>query len=91
MKQLINAYAQRLAHALTLPAIDEVPKLAEAFRVAWKNKHTIYICGNGGSAGNANHPQTYVTLDRPLGNQNFLVVSQGIACPAGTLPHQPPP
>ena len=55
MKQLINAYAQRLAHALTLPAIDEVPKLAEAFRLAWKNKQTIYICGNGGSAGNANH------------------------------------
>ena len=55
MKQLINAYAHRIAHALTLPAIDEVPKLAEAFRIAWKNKQTIYICGNGGSAGNANH------------------------------------
>ena len=54
MKQLINEYAERLALALTLPAINEVPKLAEAFRLAWKNKQTIYICGNGGSAGNAN-------------------------------------
>jgi hypothetical protein len=46
---------------------------------------------SNGAAGNANHPQVYVGLDRPLGNQNFLVVSQGVACPAGTLPHQPPP
>jgi Tfp pilus assembly protein PilV len=46
---------------------------------------------SNGAAGNASHPQVYVGLDRPLGNQNFLVVSEGIACPAGTLPHQPPP
>jgi Tfp pilus assembly protein PilV len=44
-----------------------------------------------GAAGNANHPLVYLRLDRPLGNQNFLVVSEGVACPAGTLPHQPPP
>ena len=53
---------------------------------------------SNGETGNANHPQVYVGLDRPLGNQNFLVVSKGIACPApppsappNTLPHQPPP
>ncbi len=40
--------------------------------------------------GNAAHPQVYVHLDRPLGNQNFLVVDEGVACPTGTLPHQPP-
>jgi D-sedoheptulose 7-phosphate isomerase len=55
MKQLINAYAERLAHALTLPAIDEISTLAESFRLAWKNKKTIYICGNGGSVGDTNH------------------------------------
>lgn len=42
-------------------------------------------------AGNAGHPLVYVHLDRSLANQNFLVVDQGVACPAGTQPHQPPP
>ncbi len=55
MKQMIDDYAQRLRQALSLPAIDEVPLLAEAFRTAWGTKKTIYMCGNGGSAGNANH------------------------------------
>jgi Tfp pilus assembly protein PilV len=45
---------------------------------------------SNGEAGNVNHPQVYVGLDHPLTNQNFLVVDQGVACPAGTLPHQPP-
>jgi Tfp pilus assembly protein PilV len=43
------------------------------------------------AAGNAGHPLVYVRLDRSLANQNFLVVDQGVACPAGTQPHQPPP
>ena len=55
MKQMISDYSQRLSQALLLPAIDEVPKLAQAFRLAWGSKKTIYMCGNGGSAGNANH------------------------------------
>jgi D-sedoheptulose 7-phosphate isomerase len=55
MKQMISDYAQRLKQALSLPAIDEVPQLAQAFRIAWGSKKTIYMCGNGGSAGNANH------------------------------------
>lgn len=55
MIQMIDDYAQRLQHALSLPAIEEVPLLAEAFRTAWGTKKTIYLCGNGGSAGNANH------------------------------------
>jgi Tfp pilus assembly protein PilV len=40
--------------------------------------------------GNATHPQVYVHLDRSLANQNFLIVDQGVACPTGTLAHQPP-
>jgi hypothetical protein len=43
------------------------------------------------AAGNAGHPLVYVQLNRSLANQNFLVVDQGVACPAGTQPHQPPP
>ena len=55
MEKMINEYSQRLSGALALPAMDIVPTLAEAFRSAWATKNTIYMCGNGGSAGNANH------------------------------------
>ena len=43
------------------------------------------------ASGNAGHPQVYVHLDRSLANQNFLVVDEGVICPTGTQPHQPPP
>jgi D-sedoheptulose 7-phosphate isomerase len=55
MDQLISDYSDRLAKALSLPAIKLVPHLAEAFKKVWDTKKTIYLCGNGGSAGNANH------------------------------------
>jgi len=55
MEQLISEYIKRMHTALELPAMKEVPRLAAAMQLAWKNKKTIYLCGNGGSAGNANH------------------------------------
>ena len=55
MDQLISDYSDRLTKALSLPAIKLVPQLAEAFKKVWDTKKTIYLCGNGGSAGNANH------------------------------------
>ena len=55
MEQLISEYIKRMHTALELPAMKEVPKLAAAMQLVWKNKKTIYLCGNGGSAGNANH------------------------------------
>lgn len=55
MRQHISDYSARLASALTLPAINKVPELAEAFKQAWDSKNTIYLCGNGGSAGNSIH------------------------------------
>ena len=50
-----NEYAKRLTHALGLPAISGVQVLATAFKNAWDTKNTIFLCGNGGSAGNAIH------------------------------------
>jgi hypothetical protein len=35
--------------------------------------------------GNAGHPQVYVNLDRSLSDQNFLVVDQHAAAPAGAV------
>ncbi|NDE72019.1 MAG: SIS domain-containing protein, partial [Actinobacteria bacterium] len=48
-------YAERLSAALRLPAVSEVAKLARVFKDAWDTGKTIYLCGNGGSAGNAIH------------------------------------
>jgi D-sedoheptulose 7-phosphate isomerase len=55
MQQLITEYSARLSAALAMPAIKQVPQLAQAFKTAWDSKKTIYLCGNGGSAGNAIH------------------------------------
>lgn len=51
----IAAYRERLHQAMGLPAIEKVPVLAQAFKDAWDSGNTIYLCGNGGSAGNAIH------------------------------------
>ena len=55
MRELIEIYVSRLKGALESDAMNEVPKLAAAFESAWSNGRTVYFCGNGGSAGNANH------------------------------------
>lgn len=55
MHQLIQGYSEKLVGALRMDAMGEIPTLAEALREAWKNGRHIYLCGNGGSAGNAIH------------------------------------
>jgi D-sedoheptulose 7-phosphate isomerase len=55
MKPLITAYTEKLAQALKLEAMQDVPLLGEGLQRAWQTGKSIYICGNGGSAGNAIH------------------------------------
>ena len=55
MRDLIGRYRDALGAALALEAMDVVPTLGLALRQAWRDGRTIYLCGNGGSAGNANH------------------------------------
>ena len=55
MKELIEIYNSQSQSALTSETMAEVPKLAAAFEAAWHNGRTVYFCGNGGSAVNANH------------------------------------
>ena len=55
MRGLIEGYARTLTQALATEAMDRVPALAEALRRAWTEGRTVYLCGNGGSAGNAIH------------------------------------
>lgn len=55
MLGLIGRYRQAFNAALGLEAMEIVPTLGAALRQAWADGRTIYLCGNGGSAGNANH------------------------------------
>lgn len=55
MQQHIKTYTETLVRALNLDAMKQIEVLGEALRVAWLNRRRIYICGNGGSAGNAIH------------------------------------
>ena len=55
MENLINKYNNDLKNALDLLPKKQIKNLAEELNAAWKNKNSIFLCGNGGSAGNANH------------------------------------
>lgn len=55
MEQLISDYTIKLTQALGMQAMQRVPALGGALREAWQAKRSIFLCGNGGSAGNAVH------------------------------------
>jgi D-sedoheptulose 7-phosphate isomerase len=55
MRADIAGYAQALSAALAMDAMEVVPTLGAAIRDCWRTGRTIYLCGNGGSAGNAIH------------------------------------
>ena len=55
MKKLIEDYKNRLQHALSTKGMSRIPEVAELLMKAWKSGSAVYICGNGGSAGNAIH------------------------------------
>jgi D-sedoheptulose 7-phosphate isomerase len=55
MKLLINKYIKNLSNIFTDEKCIEIELLAKAMLQAWKSKKTLFICGNGGSAGNAIH------------------------------------
>lgn len=48
-------YSLRLQKVLNETTWEKVGQLAEALREAWVNGKQVFICGNGGSAGNAIH------------------------------------
>lgn len=55
MHHHIKKYSEKLSRALNLDAMNQIPILIEALREAWQAQHSICLCGNGGSAGNAIH------------------------------------
>lgn len=55
LRELVGRYADRLAASLAAIPMEPVGALAAALRRAWGSGHSVYLCGNGGSAGNAAH------------------------------------
>lgn len=55
MQQHIKKYTDNLSNSLSLDAMRDVQILAEALLDAWVSGRCVYLCGNGGSAGNAIH------------------------------------
>jgi D-sedoheptulose 7-phosphate isomerase len=54
INQAIEAHLQN-AVQMQKESIDKIAKIAEAITEAMRNNGTIYICGNGGSAADAQH------------------------------------
>ncbi|WP_439579724.1 SIS domain-containing protein [Elioraea sp.] len=54
-KAMFAAYAERLAGALKRLDLDAVERLAQALKSCWQSGRQVFLVGNGGSAGNANH------------------------------------
>lgn len=48
-------YSRRLQDTLAAADFEPVEKLARALQTCWAEGHGVYLCGNGGSAGNAIH------------------------------------
>jgi D-sedoheptulose 7-phosphate isomerase len=82
MQRLIKNYTEKLSHALGLSAMSEVPVLGEALRESWRLGRSIYLCGNGGSAGNAIHLANDLLYGAGISNGRGLKVESLSANPA---------
>ena len=55
MENSFHKYATSLSAVISSQTWVEVEKLAKAMYDTWENKRQFFLCGNGGSAGNAIH------------------------------------
>jgi D-sedoheptulose 7-phosphate isomerase len=65
-----------------MDAMDGVPLLGEALRRCWSEGRTVYLCGNGGSAGNAIHLANDLLYGAGVGHGVGLKVEALSANPA---------
>lgn len=54
-KKIFNGYLSELVKQIEKLSLTEVGKLADALEIALINKKQVFLIGNGGSGGNANH------------------------------------
>jgi D-sedoheptulose 7-phosphate isomerase len=52
---IFQDYIGNLKQQLDALPLEEIEKWAEEFKSAWSDDRQLFICGNGGSAGNAIH------------------------------------
>ena len=55
IKILGKQYVDKLSQVLKEIHWDSIESLYNDIHKAWMNNNTVFFCGNGGSAGNANH------------------------------------
>ena len=55
MDSLFNRYAATLASTIGNQTWDDVELLAQTMLTVWQENRQLFLCGNGGSAGNAIH------------------------------------
>lgn len=55
LNKIIKNYLAELSLALNAQAMNEIQQLCNHLLSAWSNDKSIYLCGNGGSAGNSIH------------------------------------
>ena len=53
--KIFQDYIENLKQQLDALPLAEVEKWAQDFKSAWREGRQLFICGNGGSAGNAIH------------------------------------
>jgi len=70
MKNLIRLYQSQLNDALSQLNSIEIEKLAQSLLNAWRHGNYIYLCGNGGSAGNAIHMANDFVYGAGMNNKN---------------------
>ncbi len=52
---LFRAYSERLHQVIDAADFDAIGGLAEELMDCWRTGRRVFLCGNGGSAANANH------------------------------------
>lgn len=55
MKEIFKNYSKNIFNQLSCLDLKKIFILQQILYKAWKNNNKVFLCGNGGSAGNANH------------------------------------
>ena len=62
-------YSERLQRALAQASWHGVSQLADALLECWRQRRQVFLCGNGGSAGNAVHLANDIGYDQIFAEQ----------------------
>ena len=83
MKNIIQKYKINLLKTINSPnLVAEIENLYKEIFKTWKLNKNIYICGNGGSAGNANHIANDFTYGAGIKNKKGVRIESLSANPS---------